>query len=171
MENKEEVSVLNDLLHIINDRQEGFSRVEAKVWESYPAVKTDYARMHSLGTIMKNELMNLIQDHGGDPSDTTTVAGALHRTWIDIRNSFTIGLNNIQDATIENVVFGEKAAIEAYQNAIDSGKLSQKSLDVVSEHLKNIKDSYYQFKQMIDYKEEGDRAKGDPDNREKDYTN
>ena len=151
MKNKEEVSVLNDLLHIINDRNEGFSRVEGKVWENYPDVKAEYARMNSLGRIMKNELINLIQYDGGTPEDTTTAAGALHRTWIDIKNSFTIG--NTEESTIENVVFGEKAAIDAYQSAIDSGKLSEESLDIVSEHLKNIKDSYHQFKRMTEYRD------------------
>jgi len=78
------------------------------------------------------------------------VAGALHRTWIDIKNSFTLG--NKEESTIENVIFGEKAAIEAYQNDIDSGKLTQNSLDIVSEHLKHIKDSYHQFSKMSEYK-------------------
>ncbi|MCJ8153426.1 PA2169 family four-helix-bundle protein [Chryseobacterium sp. SSA4.19] len=150
MKNQEEASVLNDLLHITNDRIEGFARVEGKIWENYPDVKSEYARMNSLSTVMKNELINLIQDDGEKPSDSTSAAGALHRTWIDIKNSFTIG--NTEESTLENVVFGEKAAIDAYQNAIDSGKLTEKSLDIVSEHLKHIKDSYHQFKNMIEYR-------------------
>jgi uncharacterized protein (TIGR02284 family) len=150
MKNQEEASVLNDLLHITNDRIEGFARVEGKVWENYPDVKSEYARMNSLSTVMKNELINLIQDDGETPSDSPSAAGALHRTWIDIKNSFTIG--NTEESTLENVVFGEKAAIDAYQDAIDSGKLTETSLDIVSEHLKHIKDSYHQFKNMIEYK-------------------
>ncbi|SDH87040.1 conserved hypothetical protein [Chryseobacterium taeanense] len=150
MKNKEEASVLNDLLHITNDRIEGFSKVEGKVWENYPDVKSEYARLSSLSKVMKNELINLIQDDGETPEDSTSVAGALHRTWIDIKNSFTLG--NKEESTIENVIFGEKAAIDAYQNAIDSGKLSPESLDIVSEHLKNIKDSYHQFENMSRYK-------------------
>ncbi len=150
MKNKEEASVLNDLLHITNDRIEGFGKVEGKVWENYPDVKAEYARLNSLSKVMKNELINLIQDDGETPHDSPSVAGALHRTWIDIKNSFTLG--NREESTIENVIFGEKAAIEAYQNAIDSGKLGQESLDIVSEHLKHIKDSYYQFENMSRYK-------------------
>ena len=151
MKNQEEVSVLNDLLHITNDRIEGFAKVEGKIWESYPAVKDDYARMNSLATIMKNELIDLIQDDGGKPEDRASVAGAIHRAWIDVKNSFSIG--NTEESTIENVVFGEKAAVDTYQKAIESGKLSEKSLNIVSEQLKNIKDSYHQFKGMSSYKD------------------
>jgi len=150
MNNKEEASVLNDLLHITNDRIEGFAKVEGKVWENYPDVKPEYAKLHSLSKVMKNELIDLIQEDGEEADDSSSVAGALHRTWIDIKNSFTLG--NKEESTIENVIFGEKAAIEAYQNAIDSGKLSQNSLDIVSEHLKHIKDSYHQFSKMSEYK-------------------
>lgn len=150
MKNKEEASVLNDLLHITNDRIEGFAKVEGKVWENYPDVKPEYAKLNSLSKVMKNELINLIQEDGEEAEDTSSVAGALHRTWIDIKNSFTLG--NREESTIENVIFGEKAAIDAYQNAIDSGKLSQRSLDIVSEHLKHIKDSYDQFSKMSEYK-------------------
>ncbi|NML57281.1 PA2169 family four-helix-bundle protein [Chryseobacterium cheonjiense] len=152
MKNKEEASVLNDLLHITNDRIEGFAKIEGKVWENYPDVKPEYAKLNSLARIMKNELIDLIQEDGEEADDTPSVAGALHRTWIDIKNSFTIG--NREESTIGNVIFGEKAAAEAYQNAIDSGKLSQRSLDIVSEHLKHIKDSYHQFSRMSEYKNE-----------------
>jgi len=150
MKNQEEVSVLNDLLHIMNDRIEGFEKVEGKIWESYPDVKPEYAKIISLSKVMKNELINLITENGEKASDTSSVSGAIHRTWIDIKNSFTIG--NTEEYTLENVIFGEKAAAEAYQNGIDSGKLSQDSLDIVSEHLKHIKDSYHQFKRISEYK-------------------
>lgn len=150
MKNQEEVSVLNDLLHIINDRIEGFSKVEGKIWEGYPDVKPEYAKIISLTKIMKNELIDLITEKGGEAEDSPSVSGAIHRTWIDIKNSFTIG--NTVESTRENVIFGEKAAADAYQNAIDSGALSQKSLDIVSEHLKHIKDSHHQFKRMSEYK-------------------
>ncbi len=151
MKNQEEIYTLNDLLHITNDRIEGFGKVEGKVWENYPDVKPEYAKMNSLTKVMKNELIDLISENGGEAEDTPSVAGALHRTWIDIKNSFTLG--NREESTIGNVIFGEKAAIDAYQNAIDSGKLSEKSLPIVSEHLKHIKDSYHQFKGISDYKD------------------
>ncbi|MDR6457820.1 uncharacterized protein (TIGR02284 family) [Chryseobacterium vietnamense] len=150
MDHQQEISVLNDLLHIINDRKEGFEKVDGKVWEMYPDVKDEYEHMISQSKIMKNELINLITEKQGIPEDSTSVAGAVHRTWIDVKNSFTMG--NLIESTLENVVFGEKAAIEAYQNALDTGDLSTKSTEIVSEQLRNLKDSYRQFKKIEEYK-------------------
>ncbi|MBO9691409.1 PA2169 family four-helix-bundle protein [Chryseobacterium sp.] len=150
MNNQQEVSILNDLLHITNDRIEGFEKVEGKVWEMYPDVKDEYDHMISQSKIMKNELINLITEKQGAPEDSPSIAGAVHRTWIDIKNSFTMG--NLVESTLENVVFGEKAAIEAYQNALDTGYLSKKSTAIVSEQLRNLKSSYRQFKKIEEYK-------------------
>ncbi|WP_415327322.1 PA2169 family four-helix-bundle protein [Chryseobacterium sp. MMS23-Vi53] len=150
MKNQEEISVLNDLLHITNDRIQGFEKVEGKVWEKYPDVKDDYDRMITQSKVMKNELINLIIENGGDAEDSPSVAGILHRAWIDVKNSFTIG--SIEESTLENVIFGEKAAIDTYQDAIDKGEFNEKSLSIVSEQLKNIKDSYHQFKGKSIYK-------------------
>ncbi|WP_079243909.1 PA2169 family four-helix-bundle protein [Chryseobacterium indologenes] len=150
MDNQKEISVLNDLLHITNDRMEGFEKVEGKVWEMYPDVKDEYDHMISQSKIMKNELINLITERQGNPENSTSIAGAIHRTWIDIKNSFTMG--NLVESTLGNVVFGEKAAIEAYQNAMDSGDLSEKGIKTVSEQLRNLKDSYRQFKKIEEYK-------------------
>lgn len=150
MNNQQEISTLNDLLHITNDRIEGFEKVEGKVWEMYPDVKNEYDHMISQSKIMKNELINLITEKQGAPEDSPSIAGAVHRTWIDIKNSFTMG--NLVESTLENVVFGEKAAIEAYQNALDTGYLSEKSTAIVSEQLRNLKSSYRQFKKIEEYK-------------------
>ncbi|MBP1164126.1 uncharacterized protein (TIGR02284 family) [Chryseobacterium sp. PvR013] len=150
MDKQKEISVLNDLLHITNDRMEGFEKVEGKVWEMYPDVKDEYDHMISQSKIMKNELINLITEKQGNPENSTSIAGAIHRTWIDIKNSFTMG--NLVESTLGNVVFGEKAAIEAYQNAMDSGDLSEKGIKTVSEQLRKLKDSYQQFKKIEEYK-------------------
>ncbi|MFS4428339.1 PA2169 family four-helix-bundle protein [Chryseobacterium sp. S90] len=150
MDNRQEISLLNDLLHITNDRIEGFEKVEGKVWEMYPDVKDEYDHMISQSKIMKNELINLITERKGVPEDSPSIAGAIHRTWIDIKNSFTMG--NLVESTLENVVFGEKAAIETYENALGYGNLSEKSNKIVAEQLRNLKSSYNQFKKIEEYK-------------------
>ncbi|UZT98675.1 PA2169 family four-helix-bundle protein [Chryseobacterium fluminis] len=150
MKTTETVAVLNDLLQITNDRIEGFGKVEGKIWEMYPDIKDEYDRMISQSKIMKNELIDLINEKGGTPQDSPSVAGALHRTWIDIKNSFTMG--NREESTLGNVVFGEQAAIDAYQNALDSGDLCEKSTKIVAEQLHQLNISYNQFKKIEDYK-------------------
>ncbi|MDQ8143336.1 PA2169 family four-helix-bundle protein [Chryseobacterium sp. CFS15] len=155
MENSKTISVLNDLLHITNDRIKGFERVEGKVWESYSDLKGEYDKMISQSKIMKNEIINLITERGGKPhEDTSSLAGNLHRTWIDIKNSLPV-TNNDQE-TLENVVFGEKHAIEAYDNALKSGDLCAESSEVIADQLKQLRVSYSQFRNIERYKSKED---------------
>lgn len=149
MENKKTVSVLNDLVQIINDRIEGFGKVDGKIWERYPDIKEEYERMISRSKVMKNELIDLIREKGGEAQDSPSVAGAIHRTWIDIKNSLPV---NTEESTLENVVFGERAAVETYQKALDSGDLDDQSYQIVAEQLQNLKSSYEQFKNIEEYK-------------------
>ena len=139
------VSTLNDLLQITNDRIEGFNKVEEKVWDKYPALKSDYTNMVDQSQKMKLELKSLISERNGDADDTTTVAGGLHRTWIDVKNALT---GDNAEATLENVAFGENAAVEAYQKALDSGDLCPESSRVVQDQLHSLKASYERFKNL-----------------------
>jgi len=151
MENSKTIETLNDLLHITNDRIKGFERVEGKVWESYSDLKSEYDKMISQSKIMKNEIIDLITKKGGNADeDSTSVAGNLHRTWIDIKNSLPV--TNKDQETLENVVFGEKHAIEAYEEALKSGNLCSESSKIISDQLHDLKISYNQFKNIEDYK-------------------
>ncbi|KQT35694.1 hypothetical protein ASG22_01350 [Chryseobacterium sp. Leaf405] len=145
MNNENTVSVLNDLLNITNDRIEGFSKVEDKVWDTHSALKVDYDQMVSQSQAMKNDVIGLITQKGGEADNTTSTAGAIHRAWIDVKNSFSADKD---EATLENVVFGEKAAIDAYQDALDSGDLCPESTRLVSDQLHHLKSSYAKFENL-----------------------
>ena len=143
--NNPTVSTLNDLLQITNDRIEGFNKVEDKVWEKYPNLKSDYTNMVDQSQKMRLELKSLISERNGDADDSTTVAGGLHRTWIDVKNAFS---SDNAESTLENVTFGENAAIEAYEKALDSGDLCSESSRVVQDQLHSLKASYEKFKNL-----------------------
>ncbi len=97
---------------------------------------------------MKNEIINLITSLGGNPNDSASLSGSLHRAWIDIKNSVIV--SHLEESTLQNVIFGEKAAIQSYQEALDSGDLDPESSEVISEQLKKIKDSSHQFQGIYD---------------------
>ena len=142
MDSTKTVSVLNDLLNITNDRIQGFSKVEEKVWDKHSLLRDDYDQMVKESQEMKNDLIGLITERGGEPDDTSSTAGAIHRTWIDVKNAFT---GDNPEATLENVVFGEKSAIAAYQEALQSDKLCPQSTVVVADQLEQLKSSYSKF--------------------------
>lgn len=145
MDNSRTVSTLNDLLNITNDRIKGFSKVEDKVWETSSSLKNDYDQMVRESQTMKSELVELISEMGGEVDDSSTTAGALHRTWIDVKNAF--GGENAE-STLENVVFGENAAIDAYEEALEDGNLCPQSTAIVSGQLEKLKSSYAKFETL-----------------------
>lgn len=145
MDNEKTVSVLNDLLKITNDRIEGFSKVEQKVWDTHSGLKADYDMLIAYSQSMKTELIAMIRERGGEVEDTTTTAGAIHRAWIDLKNSFS---GNKDEATLKNVIFGEDAAIKAYQDALDSGDLCAESSGKIQDQLHHLKSSYNKFENL-----------------------
>lgn len=147
MNNEKTVSELNDLLQIINDRLEGFQKVEKKVIDGHPGLEGQYDRMVTQSNQMRSDLVTLISKKGGHPDDSTTVAGGLHRTWIDLKNSLT---GNNDEATLENVAFGEKAAVKAFEDALDSGNLCSESTNLVQDQLHQLQASYQKFSNLED---------------------
>lgn len=145
MNNEKTVSVLNDLLKITNDRIEGFSKVESKVWDTYSGLKADYDRLIAYSQDMKSELIGMINERGGTAEDTATTAGAIHRAWIDVKNSFAVDKDK---STLQNVIFGENAAIKAYQNALDSGDLCPESSRKILDQLHHLEASYRKFENL-----------------------
>lgn len=118
------------------------------VWEKNHQLKDQYEHITTQSKIMKNEIINLITSLGGNPNDSASLSGSLHRAWIDIKNSVIV--SHLEESTLQNVIFGEKAAIQSYQEALDSGDLDPESSEVISEQLKKIKDSSHQFQGIYD---------------------
>ena len=145
MDNEKIVDVLNDLLQITNDRIKGFSKVEDKVWDKYSSLKGDYDAMVAESQKMKTELHELIRNKGGEPDDSGTVLGSIHRGWIDVKNAL---VGDKAESTLENVVFGEKAAIEAYEKALSSGVLCAQCTPTVEKQLQNLRSSYAKFENL-----------------------
>ncbi|MGH1517067.1 PA2169 family four-helix-bundle protein [Chryseobacterium sp. JK1] len=149
MNNEKTVSVLNDLLNITNDRIKGFSKVEDKVWDHYPQLRSEYNTMVSQSHTMKNELSDLITAKGGTPDHSGSAAGAIHRAWIDVKNSFA---GDTASSTLGNVVYGENAAIDAYQQALEGGDLCPESSHLVLNQLHQLRASHDKFQNLEDLK-------------------
>ena len=112
--NNEIISDLKGLVNIVNDGKEGYDSaseatdsIELKgVFLKYSAQRAGYAM----------ELKAHIAQHGGDSdNESGGVLGALHRTWIDIKQA----LSSKEDVAILSAVeTGEKVAIEKYDKCL-----------------------------------------------------
>jgi len=112
--NQEIISDLRGLVNIVNDGKEGYAsaseatdNLELKaLFLKYSSQRAGYAR----------ELKDHMAKHGGDSeNEVGGFLGAIHRTWIDIKDA----LSSKQDQAILSAIeTGEKAAIEKYDKVM-----------------------------------------------------
>lgn len=140
--NKEVISDLNSLVTILNDGKQGYeSAAETTDSLELKAVFGKYALERAAYAA---ELKAHIKQHGGneDDNDNGGLLGAVHRTWIDVKQAFA---GNDNKAILDAILTGEKSAIEKYDGYIadytdhaDHLALLQKQRDGIQTDLKQI---------------------------------
>ncbi|MBB4800115.1 uncharacterized protein (TIGR02284 family) [Flavobacterium nitrogenifigens] len=142
---KEAVKTLEGLISILEDGKLGYTNAAEHV--ENPAMKTDfleYARERALFIVELQDEINKL----GKSTDTSGGGplGALHRTWIDIKSSFTGGDT---EAIINACITGEEAAIEKYKKALEENELEHSQVYVVSKQLNSIQNTLSQIKKRV----------------------
>ena len=131
--NKESISVLNDLIETSKDGQEGFKTL-------FVARAADCATAAA-------ELQAAVRSLGGDPETSTSVAGDLHRRWVDVKSMFT---GKGGEAVLNEAERGEDHALKAYREAIE--KINKHNLlgirDLVERQYHGVQRNHDQVKAL-----------------------
>ncbi|WP_426486336.1 ferritin-like domain-containing protein [Flavobacterium sp. 2] len=138
----ETVKTLNGLISILEDGKLGYTNAAEHVENlAMKADFLDYARERALFIVELQDEINKL----GKSTDTSGGGplGALHRTWIDIKSSFTGGDTK---AIINACVTGEEAAIEKYKAALEENHLEHNQVYIVSKQLNSIQNTLSQIK-------------------------
>ncbi len=114
MNNQDVVSTLNDLIEISKDGEEGFLKSAECVHD--PKLKTFFLSRSREVKESVIELQALVRELGGQPADSTSIGGYLHRRWMDIKTAI---LSNDNLAVLNEVERGEDVALNAYLEAAD----------------------------------------------------
>ncbi len=113
LSNDDVVDVLNDLLENSRDGEYGFrtcaEQVETANAKQLFSSRADGCRQAG------DELIPLIRKYGGEPADGGTVAGALHRGWVQVKG--TVGADS-ELSILESCERGEDSAIARYRKAL-----------------------------------------------------
>jgi len=146
MNNNDLVDVLNGLVRILNDRTHGF---ETAVEDNKdPQLDDQFRRMIMQSRQFRSELAEhivRIDPTGVEDSGTTDISSKLHRAWIDIKAAVT---GKDRDTVLSSVQFGENAAIEAYEEALNDENLPAFVKEVVQRQLTELRASRDQFVAM-----------------------
>ena len=144
-EQKEVISTINNLIETLKDGQEGFKQAAEGVKD--PQLKSlfnDYSQQRSRFAI---ELQSQARSLGEpEPETSSTAAGALHRSWINLKSAVTRGDDHAILAECER---GEDSAVEEYKKATDHN-LSAQLREIVSRQYSEIKNTHDRIKNLRD---------------------
>lgn len=141
------ISVLNDLIEINNDRVAGFEKAIADIKDENVDLKTLFQEYTAQSRKFSQELSAQVGALRGDVETGTSVAGNLHRVWIDVKSLFG---GSDRKGILEEAERGEDAIKKAYAEALKSGALSGKSLQHVSRQSEDINSAHDKIKALRD---------------------
>ena len=115
MDKDDTISALNNLIETSRDGEEGFRTSAEHVRDAQ--LKSLFSNRAASCAQAVQELQQVVQAHGGKPTDSTSMSGALHRRWVDFKSAIT----GQDDAAILNEVErGEDVAVASYKKALEA---------------------------------------------------
>jgi uncharacterized protein (TIGR02284 family) len=143
-----QVSALNDLIKINNDRIAGYQKAIEGTEETRLNLLFNDLIDQSKHNI--SELREYIHVLGGSPTDGTTLSGKFHNTWIDVKATF---INKDRHGILADCEHNEDIAKSAYRKALDDKELiweDTKVVIILSSQLDGLKTSHDTVKSLRD---------------------
>ena len=112
LKNSDVIDTLNDLIQLSRDAQKGFQEAAEKI--DMPDTKTFCLEQSRVRAHFVGELQTLVHGLGAEPENEGTVAGAIHRGWLNLKTALGGG----EHAILSAVETGEDTAVRAYQKAL-----------------------------------------------------
>jgi uncharacterized protein (TIGR02284 family) len=144
-ENREIISVLDELIETLKDGQQGYRQAAEAVKDAkLKSLFRDYSDQRSrFVTALQTEARKFGDDK---PEDDSSTAGALHRGWIDLKSAVTGG---DQHAILAECERGEDSAVEEFQKAVQDD-LPPALQEVVSRQYGEIKAAHDRIRDLRD---------------------
>lgn len=113
MSNDDVISTLNELIETCRDGQEGFREAAEAVENS--ETKTFFAQASTERAQFVGELQSLVRELGGEPAESGSFAGTIHRGWIDLKAAIA---GNDEHSVLVECERGEDSAKRNYTDAL-----------------------------------------------------
>lgn len=142
MDKQEIVSTLNDLIETSRDGDEGF-RTSAEHARDAQLKSLFENRAQSCATAVR-ELQDMVRAHGGEPTDSSSMTGALHRRWVDIKSVVT---GRDDEAILTECERGEDVAVASYRKALEKD-LPSDVRTLIEKQFQGVMRNHDQIKQL-----------------------
>jgi uncharacterized protein (TIGR02284 family) len=143
-----QISALNDLIKINNDRIAGYQKANEATDET--GLNLLFNGYIDQSKSYVSEIRDYIHVLGGDPADGTTLSGKFYHTWMDVKSVF---INKDRHGILADCEYGEDIAKKAYRAALDDKELIWEDEQVVSllnNHLEGLKKAHDTVKALRD---------------------
>lgn len=109
----ETIKALNYLIGTAIDGENGYREAAEEADSS--DLKTHMLKLGQQRASFRGELEQEVMNLGGDPKESGSAGAALHRTWLNVRDSIT---GKGDDAVVKESLRGEKAALDNYEDVL-----------------------------------------------------
>ena len=142
--NDDVISTINGLIETCKDGQEGFKQSAESVQDSN--LKTTFYEIGQERAKFVGELQNVVRELGGDPENSGSFAGTLHRGWINIKSVVT---GKDDGAILNEAERGEDVAKKAYKDALATS-LPANVADIVQNQYNSVTTAHDKIRDLRD---------------------
>ena len=142
--NDDVISTLNGLIETCKDGQNGFQEAAEGVERS--DLKSLFYEFSQQRAQFGGELQSLVQQLGGDPENSGSVAGALHRGWINIKSAV---MGRDESTILAECERGEDSAKNTFKNALEEA-LPANVMEVVQTQYVAVQSAHDRIKALRD---------------------
>jgi len=140
-------TMLNELIELNNDRIAGFEKVLSDIDDSNIDLKELFQEYAAQSRRFSQELTTIVAARAGEPETGNSIAGTLHRAWIDVKALFG---GTDRASILAEAERGEDAIKKAYHTTITEGGLSGEALERVTEQSRAIDKAHDTVKALRD---------------------
>ncbi len=136
---------LNALLEKTYDAEKGFKKAaeNAKGYDLKAYFKRKSIERGNYGQALRNE----IQNFGQEIEEGGSMAGAMHRTWMDIETFFS---SDNDESMLTAAIAGEKSAIEEYDDVLREINLPPSTATLLAQQRNQIASDLNTIKRLED---------------------
>src|SRR5437763_8816503 len=139
------ISTINTLIETCKDGEYGFRSAAEAIQD--PETQRLFNRYSEERRGFAAELQAVVHGAGREPEERGSVAGALHRGWINLKSAVT---GKDEHAVLAAAETGEDSAVNAYKEALDHGELPAEVRPVVERQCARVKAAHDQVRALRD---------------------
>lgn len=142
---KTTLKTLNDLIEVLKDGEQGFTTAASDV--KVPELNLVFTRYALQRAAFAAELQARVLALGADVETSGSIAGSIHRGWINLKAALS---TNEPHAVLAEAERGEDAAVAAYRKALEGTPHDAPTQDLLGRQYADVKAAHDHVKMLRD---------------------